>query len=58
MLCSYLLRAELHKKKNGKKDDIMHLSNYPHPPGLIVDGCTFIYVTGWRVTYMVIIDNY
>ena len=24
------------KKKNGEKDDIMHLSNYPHTPGLIV----------------------
>ena len=23
-------------KKNGKKNDIVHLSNYPHPPGLIV----------------------
>ena len=23
-------------KKNGKKDDIVHLSIYPHPPGLIV----------------------
>ena len=23
-------------KKNGKKDDIVHLSNYPHPPGLKV----------------------
>ena len=23
-------------QKNGKKNDIVHLSNYPHPPGLIV----------------------
>ena len=23
-------------KKNGKKDDIMHISNYPPPPCLIV----------------------
>ena len=23
-------------KKNGEKNDIVHLSNYPHPPGLIV----------------------
>ena len=23
-------------KKNGKKDDIMHISNYPLPPCLIV----------------------
>ena len=30
------LREDLHKKKNGKKDDIVHLSNYLHPPGLIV----------------------
>ena len=31
----YFLRGDLHKK-NGKKDDIVRLSNYPHPPGLIV----------------------
>ena len=29
------LRDDFHKK-NGKKDDIVYLSNYPHPPGLIM----------------------
>ena len=32
---SVLIRGEF-ITKNGKKNDIVHLSNYPHPPGLIV----------------------